>query len=124
MENTFIVQQIEHKENFLTHTKSKDQSIKCTVEDTQPDGSISFLDSLITPETNRTLTIRAYRKPTHIDQCSQWGSYHHIAKYSIINTVCHRTKTVPHQNTLIPEKWGNVIPETPKSRINQNFNII
>ena len=50
VDDTFIEQQIEHKENFIKHINSVDQSIKFTVEDTHPDGSLPFLDTYITPE--------------------------------------------------------------------------
>ena len=37
---TFVVQWLEHRENFLKHINSIDMSIKFTLEDTCPDGSI------------------------------------------------------------------------------------
>ena len=55
---------------------------------------------LLTPEPDRTLSIRVYRKITHTDQYLYWDIHHHIGdNYSVINTVHHRTKRV---NT-IPE---------------------
>ena len=34
LDDTFVEQHLEHKENFLQHTTRKDQSIKFPVEDT------------------------------------------------------------------------------------------
>ena len=49
VDNTFVVQWLEHIENFLNHINSIEyqstQSIKFTVEDTCPDGSMPFLDT-------------------------------------------------------------------------------
>ena len=65
------------------------------MEEAGPNGSISFLDLLITPETDGTLTTKVYRKPTHTDQYLQWDSNHNLAsKYSVINTFTHRAKTL------------------------------
>ena len=50
MDDTFKVQQLEYKKNFPKHINSIDQSIKFTVEDTCPDGSMPFLDTLVPQE--------------------------------------------------------------------------
>ena len=70
-------------------------SIKFTMEEAGPDGSIPFLDLLITPEVDGTLTTKVYRKPIHTVQYLQWDSNHNLAsKHSIINTLTHRAKTL------------------------------
>ena len=38
-----------------------------------------FIDTIITPEENKTLSINVYRELTHTDQYLQWWSHHHIA---------------------------------------------
>ena len=64
-----------------------DPSIKFTVEDNKEDGSIPFLDTIVKPEADGSLSINVYRKPTHTDQYLQWDSHHHLsAKFSIIHT--------------------------------------
>ena len=65
------------------------------MEEAGPDGSIPFLDLLITPEADGTLTTKVYRKPTHTDLYLQWDSNHNLAsKYSVINTLTHRARTL------------------------------
>ena len=59
------------------------------------DGSIPFLDTLITPEKNGTFSVGVYRKQTHTDLYLPWDSNHHLsAKYSVIKTLTHRAHTI------------------------------
>ena len=72
-----------------------DPAIKFTVEGNQENGAIPFLDTLVKPEADNSLSISVYRKPTHTDKYLQWDSYHNLAaKYSVIGTLTHRAKTV------------------------------
>ena len=72
-----------------------DTSIKFTMEEVGPDGSIPLLDLLITHKADGTLTTKVYRKPTLTDQYLQWDSNHNLAsKYSVINTLTHRARTL------------------------------
>ena len=57
VDDNFVIQQIAHKENFLKHINSLDQSIKFTVEDIYPDASMPFMDTLVIPGPNRTQSI-------------------------------------------------------------------
>ena len=58
----------------------------------RPDGSIPFLDILITPGIDGSLTTTVFRKPTHTDLYMQWDSHHAISsKYSVIGTLHHRS---------------------------------
>ena len=95
VDDTFVIQKEEYKQNFLEHINSVDPAIKFTVEDTKQDGAIPFLDTLVKPEADNTLSITVYRKPIHTDQYLQWDSHYHLlAKYSVINTLTHRAGTV------------------------------
>ena len=86
---------------------SVDPAIKFTVEDNKEDGSIPFLDTIVKPEVNGSLSITVYRKPTHTDQYLQWDSHHNLsAKFSVINTLCHRAKTVC-SNPELPKQENN-----------------
>ena len=93
--DTCIIQQQAHKQLFLDHINSIDPNIKFTVEGNQETGAIPFLDTLVKPEADNSLTIRVYCKPTHTDQFLQWDSHHNLAvKYSVIDTLTHRAKSV------------------------------
>ena len=62
------------------------------------------LDTLVTPEPKRTLSIGFYRKPTHTDQCLHWDSHHNIsATYSVKNTLHHTAKTANSMQEMLIE---------------------
>ena len=95
VDDTFVIQQKSHKEEFFQHVNTVDTSIQFTVEEAGPDGSIPFLDILITPKLDGTFTKKVYRKPTHTDQYHQWDSNHNlVSKYSVINTLTHRARAI------------------------------
>ena len=58
VEDTFVVQQESHKEEFFQHINEVDTSIKFTMDKAGPDGSIPFLDVLITPKVDGTFTTK------------------------------------------------------------------
>ena len=102
MSNTFVAQYPDHKEKFLVHINNIDSAIKHTVEDTQPDGFMPFLDKLVMLEHSGTLTTSVHRQPTYKDQYLHWDSHHHLgAKYSVINTLTHMDKAVPSTPKLL-----------------------
>ena len=83
---------------------SIDPHIQYTSEDAKEDGSIPFLDAIIMPQSDSFLLTSVYRKPTHTDLYLHWNSHHHLsAKFSIINTLKHRAKTV-HSNQQLLKK--------------------
>ena len=58
-------------------------------------GAIPFLDTLVTPLADNSLSFQVYRKPTHTDQYLQWESHQSLSsKYSVIGTLTHRPKVV------------------------------
>ena len=95
VDDTFVLQQQSHKQEFFKHINTVDPSIQSTVEEARPDDSIPFLDILVTPKTDGTFTTKVYRKLTHIDLYLQWDSHHNLAaKYSMINTLTYRARTI------------------------------
>ena len=78
---------------MLSQFYAIDDNIHFTCEEAREDGSIPFLDMLITPDEDGRLNTTVYRKPTHTDQYLYWDSHHAIAsKYSVIGTLYHRAK--------------------------------
>ena len=65
MDDTCVIQDQTHKEEFLHHINSVDNAIHFTVEEAKEDGSIPFLDTLITPEQNGTFSIGSIENNTH-----------------------------------------------------------
>ena len=63
------------------------------------------MDTSVTINEDGSLNTRVYRKPTHTDLYLQWDSHHSIAaKYSVINTIHHRTKAVSSNKQLLKEE--------------------
>ena len=50
VDDTFVIQQQPHKQLFLDHINNIDPAIRSTVEGSQGNGSIPFLDTLVKPE--------------------------------------------------------------------------
>ena len=95
MDDTFIIPHQSQKQLFLDCINNIDPAIRFTVEGNQEKGSIPFLDTLVEPEVDNSLSITVYCKPTHTDQYLQWDSHHNLsAKYSVIGTLTNRAKTV------------------------------
>ena len=95
VDDTCVIIKETHKQEFLEHINSIDPHIQFTSEDSKDDGSMPFLDMLITPTEDGMLNTTVYRKPTHTDMYLKWDSHHSISsKYSIIGTLHHRAKTV------------------------------
>ena len=104
VDDTFVIHKEVNKQDFLQHINSVDPAIKFTVEDNKEDGSIPFLDTIVKPEENGDLSITVYRKPTHTDQYLQWDSHHNLSKFSVINTLSQRTKTVCSNPELLTQE--------------------
>ena len=69
------------------------------------DWSIPFLDTIVKPESDGTLSITVCRKPTHTEQYLQWDSHHHLsAKFSVIHTLSHRASTVCSKPALFQQE--------------------
>ena len=105
VDDTFVIMKKAHKEEFLTCLNSVDNNIEFTTEEPGPDGSLPFLDTLITPDKDGRLDTTVYRKPTHTDQYLHWDSHHTISsKYSVVGTLHHRARTICSNNQLLQQE--------------------
>ena len=105
MDDTFVIHKEANKQGFLQHINSVDPAIRFTVEDNKEDGSIPFLNTIVKPEADGSLSISVYRKPTHTDQYLQWNSHHHLsAKFSVIQTLSHRASTMCSNPELLQKE--------------------
>ena len=94
VDDTFVILQQSQKD-FQQNINSVEPSINFTTEETRQDGSMPFLDMLVTPQEDGTQKTSVYKKPTHTDLYPQWDSLYNMAcKYSVINTLTHRAKAV------------------------------
>ena len=115
-----------HKEEFFKHINSIEERIQFTAGDTQADGSLPFLDALVTPQADGTLSTSVYGKPTHTNPYLQWDSHHAIsAKYSVISTLFHRAKEVCSTKQQLEEEQDThstspFIMQIPKMGLEQN----
>ena len=76
--------------------------IQFTSEEAGDDGSIPFLDVLITPDKEGNLTTTLYRKPTYMDLYLQLDSNHTVAsKYSVVDSLQHRANTISSNADLL-----------------------
>ena len=105
VDDTFVIIQKEKEDSFFNHINNIDNKIQFTKEASTSDGSMPFLDTLVTINGDGSLNTKVYRKPTHTDLYLQWDSHHTIAaKYSVINTLHHRAKAVSSNNQLLKEE--------------------
>ena len=105
VDDTFVVMESSRKEEFLDHINNMDPHIQFTTEDAKPDGSLPFLDTKVLIQPDNSLLTLVYQKPTHTYLYLQWDSHHQLsAKYSVINTLRHRAKTVCSNQHLLKEE--------------------
>ena len=105
VDDTFTIIKKENRKSFRQHLNSIHPNIKFTCEEVRIDGSMPFLDILITPEEDGSLSTSVFRKPTHTDLYLQWDSYHTISsKYSVAGTLCNRAKTVCSNSQLLQKE--------------------
>ena len=85
LDDTFVMQQQSNRE-FLQQINSVDPSIIFTAEETRPDGSMPFLDTLITPQIDGILTTSVYRKLIYIYSGTTITIWHANTVWSTPNT--------------------------------------
>ena len=93
--DTWVKIQTHEVEAFTNHINTVDRNIKFTREDVK-DNVLAFLDCAVHLETDGSLCIEVYRKPTHTDQYLQFDSHHPLQhKLGVIRTLNHRAESVP-----------------------------
>ena len=109
VDDTFVVQKKEHSQQCLTHRNSLIFQIQFTTEASNQQGSLPFLDTLVSVGTNHSLVTTGYRKLTHTDQYLQWDSHHNISnKYSVFNTLTHRAQTGCSDQQLLGQELQHI----------------
>ena len=93
VDDTFVVIKAAHKQEFLEHINSIDPHIQCTSEDPRPDGSLPFLDMMITPKEDAWLSTTVYRRPTHTNNVT-WP----LIALNVADRVCVYFYNFNHKN--------------------------
>ncbi|XP_072025293.1 uncharacterized protein [Amphiura filiformis] len=94
VDDTFVVINKEKVQQFTDHINSQNEHIKFT-NDPEKDGQLPFLDTLVKRQTDGTVKVSIYRKPTHTDQYLAFDSHHPLEhKLSVIRTLFHRADTL------------------------------
>ena len=105
VDDTFTIIKKENRNNFLQHLNSIQPNIKFTCEEMKEDGSMPFLDILITQAEDGSLKTSVFRKQPHTDLYLQWDNHHNIpSKYSVVGTLYHRANTICSDPTLLHEE--------------------
>ena len=94
VDDTFVINRAEHSQDLLHHINKQDPHIQFTVEPTQQ-GSLAFLDTLVTIEPDNTFSTTVYKKTHPHRSISTLGQQPpHHCKQSVYNTLAHRDKVV------------------------------
>ena len=118
VDDTFINLQSSNKAEFYKHLHSIDMYIQFTSEEAGDDGSIPFLDVLITPDKEGNLTTTLYRKPTRMDLYLQWDSNHTVAsKYSVVDSLQHRANTISSNARPAENRRKTPASSSPKMQV-------
>ena len=89
----FVITEAERSQSLFQHINGQYHHIQFTVEEPLQQGTLPFLDTVVTIESNNTFSTTVYRKPTHTDQYLHWDSNHFItAKQSVYNPLACRAK--------------------------------
>ena len=78
----------------MNHINHQNPHTKFT-NDPEKDGQLPFLDTLVKRQSDGSLQVSVYRKPTHTDQYLAFDSYHPLEhKLSVVRMLFHRAETV------------------------------
>ena len=117
VDDTFTIIEKEDRNSFLQHLNSIHTSIKVICEEVRSDGTMPFLDILITPEEDGSLNTSVFRRPTHTDLYLLLDSHHTISsKYSVAGTLYHRAKTVCSNSQLLQKEEDHLCKALKKCK--------
>ena len=107
--DTCVIQTEDHKQHFLELINSVGTAIGLKWKTTRRMVSSHSLILLINQKPMGKLSITVYRKPSHMEQYLQWESHHHLsARYSVINTLTQRAKTVCNKLDLLQKEMEHL----------------
>ena len=109
VDDTSVITKAEHSKTLLQHINNQDPHIQFTVEELSQQGTLPFLDTLVTIQPKNTFTTTVYRKPTCTGQYLHCNSNHFItAKQSVYNTLAHRAKVVSSKQEALDQELSYI----------------
>ena len=85
VDDTFVIHKEANKQSFLQHINSVDPAIRFTVEDIKEDGSIPFLDTIVKPEVDGSLS-SLYTGNLHIQTSIYTGTVTITSQPSLVSS--------------------------------------
>ena len=108
-------------DELLSHINSIRPSIKFTVE-MEKDGCLPFLDTLVTRNSNGSLSASVYRKPTHTDRYLHFNSHHPVhVKRGLVKCLFDRANEVTTDQTGISTEHAHISNALVKNGYPKNF---
>ena len=105
VDDVFWIVKKDQVDILFNHINQMDAHIKFTKEPPDSEGSIPFLDTKCSPNSNNTIYTTVYRKPTHTDRYLDWNSNHPSSvKRSVIQALTHRARIVCSTPELIAKE--------------------
>ena len=99
IDDTFVLLKQDKHTHFFNHINAVENSINFTMEK-ETNGSIAFLDTLITRLEHGQLRSKVYRKPTHTCKYLHFRSEHPVAhKRAVLNTLLQRADKLCDQES-------------------------
>ena len=101
VDDTFTALPEDQVDRFLDHLNTVEPTIKFTMEK-ESNGSLSFLDTLVTHHEDGSLSTSVYRKKTHTDRYLDFTSHHPLAhKVAVARTLMTRAERIC---TFVPDR--------------------
>ena len=105
LDDTFVIQWWDQRQLFLENINNIDHAGKFAVEGNQESGTFPFLDTLVEPEVDGSLSISVCGKPTHAEQYLQWDGHCSLAaKYGVTGALAQRAGAVCTGPELLDKK--------------------
>ena len=96
--------------NYYTTSAACTHNTQITKEEEEKDSILPFLDTLVQRNSDKTITVKVYRKSTHTNQYLNCTSHHSTsAKQSVITALVDRTDNVVSSETDKEEEKQHIL---------------
>ena len=108
VDDTFVINKVEHSQALLQHINNQDPHIQFIVEPTQQ-SSLPFPGHPSHHRTQQHLQHHSLQEATHRDQYLHWDSNYHItARQSVCNMLAHRAKVVSSSQDRLDQELQHI----------------